>query len=88
MVVVYKIINAAPKDTMQQHHTAKITPCTAQVAVHTSDKTLPAKLRATWDTILAAEQWRNWLPFQKEEKSKPIKDKIWNKRIRGKEKKP
>ena len=40
---------------MQQHHTAKITPCTAQVAGHTSDKTWPAKLRATWDTILAAE---------------------------------
>ena len=31
------------------------TPCTAQVAGHTSDKTWPAKLRATSDTILAAE---------------------------------
>ena len=29
-------------------------PCTAQLAGHTSDKSDPARLRETWDNILAA----------------------------------
>ena len=35
----------------------QITPCSAQVAGHTSDKTDPAQLRGTSATILAAYAW-------------------------------